>query len=70
MKALYILILDDHEVVRRGLRVLIEPHPGRRVCGEAATGREAVEKAKKLKPHVVVMDMALYLIALLNSADR
>jgi DNA-binding NarL/FixJ family response regulator len=56
---LHILIVDDHEVVRRGLRVLIEPHPEWEVCGEAMTGREAVEKAKKLKPDVVVMDIAM-----------
>jgi DNA-binding NarL/FixJ family response regulator len=59
MSSLRILIVDDHEVVRRGLRVLIEPHPGWEVCGEATTGREAVEKAKKLKPDVVVMDIGM-----------
>jgi DNA-binding NarL/FixJ family response regulator len=56
---LQLLIVDDHEVVRRGLRVLIEPHPGWEVCGEAITGREAVEKAKKLRPDVVVMDIGM-----------
>jgi DNA-binding NarL/FixJ family response regulator len=56
---LHVLIVDDHEVVRRGLRVLIESHPGWEVCGEATTGREAVEKASKLKPDMVVMDIAM-----------
>jgi DNA-binding NarL/FixJ family response regulator len=56
---LNVLIVDDHEVVRRGLRVLIESQPGWKVCGEAKTGREAVEKASKLKPNVVVMDIAM-----------
>jgi DNA-binding NarL/FixJ family response regulator len=56
---LHVLIVDDHEVVRRGLRVLIESHPGWAVCGEATTGREAVEKASKLMPNMVVMDIAM-----------
>jgi DNA-binding NarL/FixJ family response regulator len=56
---LHILIVDDHEVVRRGLRVLIEAHPGWEVCGEAMTGRQAVEKTKKLRPEVVVMDISM-----------
>jgi DNA-binding NarL/FixJ family response regulator len=59
VSTLRILIVDDHEVIRRGLRALIESHPGWEVCGEAATGREAVEKAKKLMPDVVVMDIAM-----------
>jgi DNA-binding NarL/FixJ family response regulator len=54
-----VLIADDHEVVRRGLRGLIESHPGWRICGEATTGREAVEKSKELKPDVVVMDITM-----------
>lgn len=59
MSRLHILIVDDHEVVRRGLRALIESQPGWEVCGEAATGREAVEKTRNLKPNVVVMDIAM-----------
>jgi DNA-binding NarL/FixJ family response regulator len=59
MSRLQILIVDDHEVVRRGLRVLIELHPGWEVCGEAKDGREAVEKARELKPDVVVMDIGM-----------
>jgi DNA-binding NarL/FixJ family response regulator len=56
---LHVLIVDDHEVVRRGLRALIESHPGWEVCGEATTGREAVEKASKFKPNMVVMDIGM-----------
>jgi DNA-binding NarL/FixJ family response regulator len=59
MSRLQILIVDDHEVVRRGLRVLIEQHPEWEVCGEAKDGREAVEKARELKPDVVVMDIGM-----------
>ena len=56
---LRILIVDDYELLRRGVRALIESHAGWEVCGEAATGREAVEEAKKLKPEVVVMDIGM-----------
>lgn len=54
-----VLIADDHEVVLRGLCVIVEAQPGWRVCGEARNGREAVEKAKELKPDVVVMDFGM-----------
>ncbi len=54
-----ILIADDHEVVRQGLRALMQNHKGWEVCGEAATGREAVEKAKETQPDVVVLDIAM-----------
>ncbi len=54
-----ILIADDHEVVREGLRALMQNHKGWEVCAEAATGREAVEKATEAKPDVVVLDIAM-----------
>ncbi len=59
MLSLRILVADDHEVVRLGLRALLESHPQWKVCGEARTGREAVQKAKQLNPHVVVMDIGM-----------
>ncbi|MDQ3621981.1 MAG: response regulator transcription factor [Verrucomicrobiota bacterium] len=59
MKALRILLVDDHLVVRQGLRFVIENRPGWSVCGEAESGREAVELAEKLKPDIVVMDMTM-----------
>lgn len=59
MSSIDILIADDHELFRRGLRSLIEDRPEWRVCGEAADGLEAVEKAKQLRPHVVLMDIAM-----------
>jgi DNA-binding NarL/FixJ family response regulator len=52
-----ILVADDHEVVRRGVCALLLGHAGWQVCGEAENGREAVEKAKELKPDVVVLDL-------------
>lgn len=54
-----ILIADDHEVVRRGIRTLIEPRTAWEVCGEASTGKEAVEKVKRLKPDVVLLDITM-----------
>ena len=57
--ALRILLADDHEIVRRGLRALLEKHEGWEVCGEASDGREAVEKALQLKPDVVIVDIGM-----------
>jgi DNA-binding NarL/FixJ family response regulator len=54
-----ILVADDHEVVREGLRALLEKQPGWTVCAEASNGREAVERAVALRPDVVIMDLAM-----------
>ena len=54
-----ILIADDHELMRRGLRGLIESHDEWAVCGEAVEGGEAVRKAKELEPDLVIMDVNL-----------
>jgi DNA-binding NarL/FixJ family response regulator len=54
-----ILIADDHEVVRRGLCTLLQAHDGWEICGEATDGRDAVEKAKSLKPDVVILDVGM-----------
>jgi len=59
MSALRILIADDHEVARRGIRALLESHPGWEICGEAADGREAVSCAQRLKPDLVLLDIAM-----------
>jgi two-component system response regulator NreC len=59
MGPLRILIADDHEVMREGMRALIEHEPGWEVCGTARNGREAVDSAKKLKPEVVILDMTM-----------
>jgi DNA-binding NarL/FixJ family response regulator len=56
MKELQILVADDHEIVRQGLRLVAERKPNWHICAEATTGIEAVELAGKLKPHVVVLD--------------
>ncbi len=54
-----ILLVDDHEVVRLGLRALIERHPQFEVVGEAGSAREALEQAAQLMPDVVIMDIRL-----------
>ena len=54
-----ILVADDHELVRRGIRVLLENHPGWEVSAEAKDGREAVERANELKPDLVLMDIGM-----------
>jgi DNA-binding NarL/FixJ family response regulator len=59
MSEVRILLADDHEVVRRGTRLLLENKPGWKVCAEAANGREAVAKAAETEPDVVVLDIHL-----------
>jgi DNA-binding NarL/FixJ family response regulator len=54
-----ILLADDHDIVRHGLREMIKRHPGWEVCGEARDGREAVAMAAELKPDVAVVDMTM-----------
>jgi DNA-binding NarL/FixJ family response regulator len=54
-----VLIVDDHEVVRQGLRALLGSETGFAVCGEAKTGREAVRKARSLHPDIVVLDVSM-----------
>jgi DNA-binding NarL/FixJ family response regulator len=54
-----VLIVDDHEIFRKGLRSLLEPLAGFQICGEAANGLEAVESAKQFLPDVVLMDIGM-----------
>ena len=54
-----VLLVDDHVLVRRGFRRLLEDDPGIAVVGEATSGEEAVALAKSLAPHVIVMDCAM-----------
>ena len=70
MSTLRILIADDHAVVRAGLRALLESRPGCEVSAEAADGREAVEKASKLKPQVAILDIGMPLLNGVEAARR
>jgi DNA-binding NarL/FixJ family response regulator len=57
--AFRILVADDHEVVRRGLCALLQSQSEWEVCGESGDGRDAVDKATKLKPDVVILDIGM-----------
>jgi len=54
-----ILIADDHDVVRQGIHALVDEHDGWNVCAEASTGREAVAKARELRPDLVILDVGM-----------
>ncbi|MFZ0939701.1 MAG: response regulator transcription factor [Candidatus Sulfotelmatobacter sp.] len=54
-----ILIVDDHAAVRRAVSRLIQDVPGFEACGEAKNGRMGIEKAKQLKPDIVVLDLSM-----------
>lgn len=59
MKTLRILLADDHDIVREGLRMLLGAQEHWQVCGEATTGREAVDMATQLKPDIIVLDLSM-----------
>jgi len=59
MSPVQILIADDHDAIRRSLRALVQSRPGWRVCGEAADGVDAVEKARQLRPDIVLLDVTM-----------
>ncbi len=54
-----VLVADDHEIVRRGLRALIEEQPNWEVAAEACDGRDAVEKAKQTRPDISILDISM-----------
>lgn len=58
-KNIRVLLADDHAILRKGVRMLIDSQPDMKVVGEAKTGREAIDEARKLKPDVVVMDVSM-----------
>ena len=54
-----ILIVDDHEIFRKGLRSVLESRSELEICGEATNGLEAVEKTKQMQPDVILMDISM-----------
>ena len=70
MSELRILIADDHELIRRGVRTLLEAEPGWKVVAEASDGQEAFEKAKETKPEIVVLDIGMPRLSGLEAARR
>jgi DNA-binding NarL/FixJ family response regulator len=59
LKPLRILIADDHDLMRRGIRTMLTSNPGMEICAEAKTGREAVEEAEKLRPDIAILDIGM-----------
>ncbi len=59
MSDITVLLADDHEVVRRGVRALLEAEPGLRIVGEASDGREVVATVERLAPDVLVLDLLM-----------
>ncbi|HKS80877.1 MAG TPA: response regulator transcription factor [Candidatus Acidoferrales bacterium] len=59
LKAFRVLIADDQDIVRRGLRALLEAQRGYEICGEASSGPEAIEMAKQLKPDMLIIDVTM-----------
>lgn len=70
MSALKILVADDHDLVRRGVRTLLETHPGWQVCAEARNGQEAVLKCQQLKPNIAILDFNMPELNGLEAAKR
>jgi two-component system response regulator NreC len=59
MDVMQILIVDDNEMVRRGVTRLLSFWPAWKVCGEASDGREALHKAKELRPDIILLDISM-----------
>jgi DNA-binding NarL/FixJ family response regulator len=70
MSNLKILEVDDHDIIRRGLKNLLTAMPGWEVCAEAKTGREAIALAEEFKPEIVVMDISMPDLNGLEAARR
>jgi DNA-binding NarL/FixJ family response regulator len=70
VKQIRILLADDHNVVRRGLRLLLESQPGFTVVAEVADGRQAVEQAAATTPDVAVLDIAMPHLSGTEAAQR
>ncbi len=65
-----ILIADDHEVVRRGIRAILEERPEWEICGEARNGLDAIRLARELKPDAIVLDVTMPLMSGLRAAHE
>ncbi len=59
MGTLRIMVSDDHDLVRRGIKMLLESHPGWKVCAEARSGREAISMAEEFRPDIAILDISM-----------
>jgi two-component system response regulator NreC len=69
-KDIHILLADDHNVMRAGLKLLLESHPGFKVIAEASDGHQAVEKAMTTRPDIAVLDIAMPNMSGIEAAQR
>jgi two-component system, NarL family, response regulator NreC len=70
VKQIRILLADDHNVMRGGLRLLLERQPGFKVVSEASDGRQAVEQAEATRPDIIVLDIAMPNLSGIEAAQR
>jgi DNA-binding NarL/FixJ family response regulator len=68
--AVKILIADDHEIVRQGIRRVLEVKPDWEICGEASNGQEAVRMAQELSPDIIIMDVTMPVMSGFEAADE
>src|SRR5712671_543906 len=70
MNKITVLISDDHDIVRKALRALLETSPDVEVVGEAADGHQCVREAKRLRPNIVLLDVAMPLLNGMEAARQ
>lgn len=70
MSSLRILVADDHHLMRRGIKTIIESRKGWEICGEALTGTQAVAKAQELKPDIAILDISMPELNGIEAAKR
>jgi DNA-binding NarL/FixJ family response regulator len=64
------LLVDDYESVRMGVAAILSSRPNIQICGEASNGREAIEKARELKPDLIILDVTMPVLDGINSAKE
>jgi DNA-binding NarL/FixJ family response regulator len=65
-----IMLVDDHEVVRQGLRTILSARPDWQICGEAENGKEAIDMASKLDPDVIILDVTMPVMSGLEATQE
>ena len=65
-----VVLADDHEVVRKGIRAIVNGHPPWTVCGEAENGQQAIDLVLELKPDLVVLDLSMPVMNGLQATKR